>query len=114
MALKYDARSFDGLPMSIGHMPDFASNLSDKLNAVSGTTTIAIGAATVNVDVDPALHGKALIATLNGVAATGAEDVTATSITSARWSGSVTGRFSINVNANATAVIKVSYYVAGA
>jgi hypothetical protein len=105
---------FDGLAPNLGFAAENASALADLvkwLNTVVGQTTIAIGAATVNVDVDPELHGRPLLATLNGVLATGAADATATSITSVRWSASVTGRFSINVNANATAVVGVSYFV---
>jgi hypothetical protein len=81
------------------------------LNSVFGQTTIAIGASSVVVDVDPALHGRPLVAALNGVVATGAADATATFLHSARWSTSVNGRFTIAVNANATAVVGVSYRV---
>lgn len=115
MTLPYDKRDLDGMTPSIGH-PDSKNMAADfvaRLNDVRGKTTIAIGAATVNVDVDPLLHDQPLLATLNGVDATGAADATATSLTSTRWSATVPGRFSINVNANATAIVRVSYNVAG-
>lgn len=112
MALTYNKRDLDGVALSIGQAkPGVAERVTQMLNSAEGQTTIGIGVATVNVDVDPALHGRPLLVSLNGVLATGAADATATSITSARWSASVSGRFSINVNANATAIVGVSYRV---
>lgn len=113
MTLPYNTRQFDGMTPSIG-APDGKNTVKDLvkwLNTVMGQTTIGVGVATVNVDVDAALHGRPVVASLNGVLATGAADATATSLTSVRWSATVTGRFSINVNANATAIVGVSYIV---
>lgn len=114
MALPFNRKNFDGLAPNLGAISENSGALATLvkwLNSVFGQTTIAIGAATVNVDVDPALHGRPLLASLNGVVATGAADATATSLTSVRWHATTLGRFSINVNANATAVIGVSYFV---
>ena len=113
--LTYDKRDLDGMTPNIAQ-PDSKNMAADfvaRLNDVRGTASIPIGASTVNVDVAVELHGQPLFATLNGVFATGAADATATSLTSVRWSTTVTGRFSVNVNANATAAVRVSYMVAG-
>lgn len=118
MTLPYNVRMLEGVTPGLGHPEardgkDLARELVARLNDVEGTTTIGIGASSVNVDVDPALHDQPLLATLNGVDATGAADATATFLHSARWSATVPGRFTIAVNANATAVVRVSYCVKG-
>lgn len=115
MTLPYNVRDFDGMDPSIAH-PDSkntARDLTAHLNDVRGKTTIGIGAASVVVDVDPALHGQPLQATLNGVVATGVGDATATTLLNAAWHATTLGRFTLTVNANATAVIGLSYWVAG-
>jgi len=113
MTLPYSKDDFDGLTPSRAHpdSKDVVGELVNHLNDVRGTATIAAAAASVNVDVDPALHGLPLLAALNGVYSTGAADATATSLESARWSASVPGRFTIAVNAAATADVRVSYAV---
>ena len=109
MTLPYNVRDLDGMTPSIAH-PDgkeLARDLIAGLNAKEGVATIALGAAAVNVDVAPELHGNAIQATLMSV------DTTLTSLLHAVWSGSVAGRFTITGVANATAAVTVGYRVQG-
>lgn len=115
MTLPFNRQDLNGLGINAaqpeGKKMDEA--LTKALNAVSGTKTIAIGTLSVNVDVDRALHGQPVFATLNGKDSDGTADATATTLLTAGWSASVLGRFTIRLNANATAIVRVSYRVEG-
>lgn len=108
MSLPYSERDFDGMSPSASHpgKPGLLAKLVGLLNSVSAKATILATQSSIVVQLDPALDGKPVIATMNTT------DATLLHVEAAVWDGSggltITGGPAAAV---ATADIEVSYRV---
>lgn len=96
-----------GLSREHPHERRVADRLVELLNSISGQATIALGAPSVNVDLDADLHGSPAFAVIEQATADG----TLLYISRVFWAAGTPGRLTIVGNANATAAVTVRYIV---
>jgi hypothetical protein len=109
MTLPFNRDQLEGLGISIDH-PHFrrvADRFAELLNVQSGQATILAAAASVNVDLDAALHGSPAWAVIEQATADG----TLTYITRVFWAAATQGRLTIVGDAAATANTVVRWFV---